>query len=360
MFKNLTLRAMSIGIFVMLFALLAFHSPIARAGNCAAITAAALIVWSLMALLSVRRPDTLCAIAIPDGLKLDRILNTALIALKRKLLPLAAFSTIYRDVMLQGTDIVQVPFVPLQQNASKDFNYNDGYQSDDGTLLTKPISVNKRKYQALEVTSYQLARNPILELEQIMVKKAEQLAEDIIADIFSLFTAANFGAAAYTGASNIFDLDSVLAIRKACVNAMWPESGRSLILNSEYDAAALADRSILQSFSYGDSQPIQEGRIPRLVGFDYLSAPVFPTNGENLVGLAALTYAILVAFSPIEPAPAVRALMVDYRSATADNGLTLEYRNFGTAYGDKEMHVIECNYGYGLGDTAQAKRVTSA
>jgi len=353
-------RLAVLAILALLFAVFATQTPLAQSNPASALVAAAVIAWGVsLALNDVRSP--LCrAVTVPDGLKLDRILNTALVALKRRLLPIMAFSTVFRDVMLQGTDIVQVPFVPLDQTASLDFDYDIGYESGDGTLETRPVQINRRKYQPLAITGQQLARQPILELEKIMVAKANQLAEDIINDIFSVVTLANFGAAVFTGASSGFDSDDIITIRKALENAMWPVNGRSLILNTDYDAALLTDSAVKAAYAFGGSEAIREGKVPKILGLDYYSAPILPGNAENLVGIASLPFAILIGFAPIEPPPGARKVMVDYRTVSDDNGLTLEYREFGDAKGDTDYRIIECNYGFAKGDAAQLKRLTSA
>jgi hypothetical protein len=345
------LRYTVIALFLVLCAFMAVKNPIVGA----------VALWMGCLAISEVQSPYMAAVSVPSGLKLDRILNTAVIALQRRLLPLMAFSTVFRDVVLSGTDTVQVPFVPLQQVASTDFVQATGYVAGDGTLLTKPIVVNKRKYQTLSITSYQLARNPIIELEQIIIAKVNQLAEDVIADIFTQVTPTNFPTVAFTGASSTFDSDSIVACRKSATDAMWPETDRSIVLNTTYDAAALQDNSIKNAFAFGDRNPIGEGLIRRILGFDYFPAPVLPGNAVNLVGFTALKYALLTAFSPIEPTPAVRSVMVDYRQATHEQtGLTLEYRLFGSAQGDVEQHIIEVNYGSGLGDPAQLQPIVSA
>ncbi|MDR3406372.1 MAG: hypothetical protein P4L99_28060 [Chthoniobacter sp.] len=357
------LRFVPVFLFLALAALLAFASPLAQANPALAVVAGAGLVWGGALLISPVNLGVFAAISTPSALKLDEILNGAAItALKRKLLPLLALSTVFRDVVLKGTDIVQVPFVPLQQTASLDFDQDVGYEDGDGTILTRPITVNKRKYQPIAVTSRQLAREPILMLEELIVKKVEQLAEDIITDIFSLVTLANYGAAAVTLTPASWDSDTINELlRKAANDAMWPESGRALVVNTAVDAALLSDTSVKAAYAYGDNTVVRDGKLPRIFGFDYAAAPVFPGNGENLIGFAALRYAILTAFAPIQPSKAVRSVMIDYRTGTdTDTGLTLEYRNFGTAYGDKELHIVECNYGYGLGDPAQLLRAVSA
>ena len=358
-----TLRFFSVSVFLLVAAILAFASPLAQASPTAGLLAGAGLCFGALHLVSDVRFSGFCAISVPSALKLDQILQGAAIrALKRRLLPLLALSTVFRDVPLRGTDTVQVPFIPLVGNASIDFDPDVGYENGDGTLQTLPVVINKRKYQPLAITSYQLARQPILELEEIIVKMVEKLAEDVIADIFSVVTNANYGAAGVVLASASWDSDTIgETLRKAANDAMWPISGRSLITNNSVDAALMTDTSFKAAYAYGDNSVVKEGLLPRTFGFDYANAPVFPDNGENLNAIAALRYAILTAFAPIPPTPAVRSVMVDYRTATdADTGLTLEYRLFGSAQADQELHTIEVNYGSGVGDKAQLIRCTSA
>jgi hypothetical protein len=142
---------------------------------------------------------------------------------------------------------------------------------------------------------------------------------------------------------------------------MWPEMGRSLVVNTEFDAALLKDTSVKAAYAFGGSEAIREGRVPRILGFDYHNAPVLPANGENLVGFVALESAILTAFSPIPPPPNTRELMADYRTVTdEESGLTLEFRAFGDPQMDLDYYIIEVNYGYAKGDAAQLKRLVSA
>jgi len=353
----------SVSAFLIVATLLALFSPLAHASPLAGTLAGAGLVFGGLHLIGDVRFSGFAAISVPSQLKLDQILQGAAIkALKRKLLPLLALSTVFRDIPLRGTDTVQVPFIPLQQVASTDFDQDVGYEDGDGALQTLPITVNRRKYQTLSITSYQLARQPILELEEIIVAKVNQLAEDVVADIFGNVLAANYGAAAVTAAPNTWDSDTIgETLRKACNDAMWPDTGRSLVVNTAVDSYLLTDNAVKAAYAYGDNSVVMQGKLPRIFGFDYNVAPVFPGNGENLIAFAALKYALLTAFAPIPPTPATREVMVDYRTATdADTGLTLEYRLFGNAQADKEQHIIEVNYGSAPGDPAQLLRCVSA
>ena len=153
---------------------------------------------------------------IAADLNLNEILDSAIIAFKRAMLPLTMFATVFRNVQLRGTDIVDVPYYPIQGAQSKDYNRANGYQFATGAgsqTLSRPITVNKRKYQTLQFTGYELARLPMLNAQTLGELKGQKLAYDVIQDILSVVTTANYGAPVFTGAANTFDSDNVIDIR---------------------------------------------------------------------------------------------------------------------------------------------------
>lgn len=295
--------------------------------------------------------------AVDTALKLDRIMRNSIRALERQISPILAFSTVMRDEPLSETNTVQVPFYPLESTASKNFDGSYNFATGaNATLNTLPVTVNKRKYQVLELTSKEIARNTIVDLTKIVMMKVERLAEDVLTDIHSVITLANYGAAILDTAASNFDRDDVADMRTTLNSAHWPNSGRSLVLDSAHEGALVKD--LLDVQTVGTDAALREGSSGRLVGFDIFHHPGMPTNSELLVGYATLPYSILVAFSPIPPAQEVRDQLSDYRKFTTKHGLTLEMRKWGDPLSDSAKMTIEINYGYAVGDTAQLKRIT--
>jgi len=295
---------------------------------------------------------------IASELQITNILDAALRALKQTLIPLQAFTTVYRNVPLLGTDKVSVPFHPLETAASADFNGT--YAMADSTTNVREVTVNKRKYQSMGFTSSELARQPQLNLSEIGMKKGFKLAEDVMKDILSSVTLANFGTAVHTGTAANFDISDVIDIRQACDEAYWPQTNRSLFIDASYDANLLKQTNISKSLDFGGSEAIRQGRIPQLVGFNYFPSTLIPTNSQNLKGFAVTDNAILVAFSPVPPAGSL-ANVVNYSSVTdPETGLTVEYRSWADPDTDSTRDVIEVNYGYARGDAAAIKRIVSA
>lgn len=291
---------------------------------------------------------------ISSELKINVLLDTALIALKQALLPVRAFSTAFYDVPLKGTDKVSVPYFPLHTIASKDF---DGTYSFEGsTTDSREVTINKRKYQPLAFTSAEIARQPKLNPEQIGMMKGQKLAEDILADILSVVTLANFGAPIFTGATSAFDSDDVIDMKTALDIAKWPKIGRSLIIDSAYEGVLLKDNDIKNAAAVGSPSAVQQGNLPTIAGFDIRGTNLLPDNGEHLVGMAVLPSGIIIGFSPIQP----NMSTIEYQVVTdPETGLTLEYRKWEDPDTDTHKSVIECNYGYAAGEAAAIKRLVS-
>lgn len=81
------------------------------------------------------------------------------------------------------------------------------------------------------------------------------------------------------------------------------------------------------------------------------------TSLERLGGFAVYESAILTAFAPIEPTAGIRSKLIDYRQVTSSSGLVLEYKHLADEFIGTEYQIIECHYGYALGETAALKRI---
>ena len=85
-----------------------------------------------------------------------------------------------------------------------------------------------------------------------------------------------------------------------------------------------------------------------------------PDNGEKLQGFIVYPSAIMVALAPIAPTANVMKQLSTYTTYTdPQTGLTLEYRAWGDADTDASKEIIECNYGFGVGEKAALKRIVS-
>lgn len=301
------------------------------------------------------------AITINSALKRDVLLQTAMRAFKNRILPILAFANKFEPNPLQGTNVVTVPYISLASGASTDFVAGTGYTTENNqTIGVKQVTVNKRKFRMVGFTSDEWNRQPFLKQDELIGVEAEKLADDVLADVWSLLTAANFaGTTLAAAAASAFDLDEVLALRRLCSEANWPLVGRSMLLDSTFWENLHKDTR-LGNQNYGSAGAVIEGKVQgKIGGFQPYEVPLVPLNGaEKIAGFVALQSAILFASAPITPHPTLLKTLVDYSKVTdPDSGLTLEYRAFGDATLDKVKEVIEVNYGYAVGEATALKRI---
>jgi len=305
-------------------------------------------------------------ITIASQLKRDKILQNAMRALKNRILPVLAFANRIQSEPLEGTDTINVPYFPLASGATKDFVAGTGYVVGlNQSVGYKPVTINKRKYRDVYFTSVEWNRQPHLKVEKLVEMEAEKLADDVLADIWSVVTAANYPGTSGTNmlpamAASAFDFDDLATLRRFCGEANWPSVGRSVILDGTFHEYLTRD-SRFGMQNTGSNEAAREGRVSRALGFDVLEVPLLPPNGaEKVAGAAVYQSAILVGFAPVTPHPTLRKTVVDYTIVTdPDTGLALEYRAWGNPNMDAVTETIEVNYGFAVGEAAALKRIVT-
>jgi hypothetical protein len=196
-------------------------------------------------------------------------------------------------------------------------------------------------------------------MDMFVEQKAFQLAKAFLQDVWSVITAANYGAAASTGVAANFDYDDVVDIGTVCDTADWPEFMRTLILKETYYGSLLKDAGISDASAIGTTSAVQEAVIPRLAGFDVMKSTLIPANGENLVGFAANPDAILLASRVLRPEDPSGLINFDVMT-DPDTGISAAYREWTDPDNDSTKRVLEFNYGYLLGNASAIKRIVSA
>jgi hypothetical protein len=126
----------------------------------------------------------------------------------------------------------------------------------------------------------------------------------------------------------------------------------------------LKDKTFAQYLSYGSTDPLRKGMIQEAYGFENINfvpnLNTYAAAGDYLQGFINHQNAMLVATSPIMPAPAVRQLLVSYDVVTDPaTGITFEYRLWGAPSTDTTNEIIECNFGAAPGVQTSLYRITS-
>lgn len=299
-------------------------------------------------------------ITIPADVKRVAVLNELVRAFARRAVNLRVLASVFQNVPLQGTDEIAVSFFPLQAGASKDWDSTKGYEfAGAATQESRKITVNKRKYQAIDFGSDTFRRQPMFNAVQLGEMNAEKLAYDAMCDIMSVVTLANYGDAGLVFDPAAIDSDDVITVQGVCNDAHWPNQGRGLLVDSSVNTQLQRDSTYKLALNIGGTEVVRGGKLPNISGFEYAWMPAFPDNGEKLIGMAVHMSAIGCAFCPVDPAREVRDRLSAYEIATdPTTGISMNYRAYGDAQLDRAFHVIETAYGYAKLNAAGLKRIT--
>lgn len=289
-------------------------------------------------------------------LKDVRIAQAALLPWMTELMPLSIFSTNFGPDAADKGDTVKVPIVGAP-SPSSDFA-GDYTANADSQTSSIPIVLNKHKFKTVHLTAKEAATTAVPLLEKLVSTAAQQLAIDVLTDIFSCVTKANFGAALEGVSADSFDYKSILGIREACNLAKMPKDQRSLVLNTSLNTALLADDIVSRSFITNLAQPgVVEARVNRIAGFNVHETDCVPSNSENLAGFVAHPSAVAVAMRYLQP-----IANYDEAGAVTDpvTGLTFGYLRYTDTTSNKVYITLEALYGYKVIRAEALKRITTA
>jgi ATP-dependent protease ClpP protease subunit len=328
--------------------------------------------------------------AMATGLLRQVILSEVMRAFRRQFTSLTYFAHNFGNVPLEGTDVVQVPYYPLDTTASSEFTYSAGYTiTPAATTSSKSITVggvgngtasagSGRKYKALAFTAYEIRRQPWLDIQKLSVMAGEQLAVDVRADIIGTqINATNFGNAVWTGNAGGFTHDIISTVLfNYAIKAYWPKAGRNIVVAPGYFTNLVNDPMLFPYLYSGGTDILNEGIIQNKFGFEnilydaLLPVATYIRGGDgsvtaggdlNLAGYMCWPSAVLIATAPIMPPPGVLKKLVAYEQITDDQtNLAFTYQFFGEETKNRDSEIIECTYGSGLGELAALARITSS
>ncbi len=288
-------------------------------------------------------------------LKDVRISQAALLPWMKTLLPIAAFSTNCSPEPADKLDTIKVPVIGAP-SASSEFT-GDYTQNSDSEASSVAVTLNRHRYKTVHLTAKEAATTAVPLLEKLVSTAAQQLAQDVLTDIFSCVTADNFGVPAVPAlAPEDFSYKTIVKIREVCGKVNMPVEPRSLILDSSMYSSLLADDIVAKSFVTTVAQSgVVDARIHRMAGFDLYETNCLPDNGEALAGMAVHPSAIAVAMRYLEP-----VATYDEAGAVTDpaTGLTFGYLRYTDATANKVFITLEALYGYKVLRPAALKRIT--
>ena len=290
-------------------------------------------------------------------LKAVRISQNALLPWMETLLPLSAFSTNFSPDAADKLDTVKVPVIGAP-SASSDYA-GDYTANADSEASSVAVTLDRHKYKTVHLTAKEAATTSIPLLEKLVTTAAQQLAIDVMSDIFTSITAANFGTPAIPAISaEDFGYKTIIKIREACAAAKMPQDSRALVLDNSYFSALLADDIVAKSFITPLAQQgVVEAKVNRIAGFNVYEPGCVPDNGENLVGFAAHPSSLAIAMRYLTP-----IANYDEAGAVTDpvTGLTFGYLRYTDTKSNKVYITLEALYGFKVVRPAGLQRIVSA
>lgn len=291
------------------------------------------------------------------GINNDIIANGVIQGFTAGIAPLAALTTDFSTAAAQKGDRVSVPRLASVLDAAADKSIGGAYTIQDIDSDAVEVVLNQHKYVSMGADDIEVANSSALLLERYGVRKGNLLAKTVFQAILGEITAANFGAAAFTGAASTFDEDDVADLANICDETDWPADNRYLVLSPDYINALRKSNAIKDASGYGYNA-IQNGDIPRLHGFQIIMSNYIPANGENLVGFMTDGSGIATAFRYL--APQAGNSYTRAEPVVGDGGITLGLREwYSEDYGNRRI-VLESLYGFETGLAAGLKRLVSA
>ena len=285
-----------------------------------------------------------------------KVAQNALQPFLASLLPLRAFSTNFSPEPADKLDTVRVPVVGAPSQSS---DFAGSYTNPaDSTVTVVPVQLNRHKFKTIHVTAREAASTALNVLDTLVSSAAKQLAQDVLQDVFSAITNANYGAPGIPAvAAANFNYKTVLGIREACSEVKMPVTDRSLVLDGAYYTNLLADDTVAKSFMIPIAAPgIIEAQIRRLAGFDMFETVILPDNGEKLVGFASHPSGMAMAMRYLVP-------VANYDEAGAvtdpETGLTFGYLRFTEIQSNRIFITLECLYGFAPAIPAGIQRIVS-
>lgn len=291
------------------------------------------------------------------GINDDIISRSVLEGYTTAIAPLMAFTTDFSSDAVSRGSKVSIMRDNTAIDAALDKTSQGNYTVQDADSDAVEITMAQPKYVSWGLDDTEIANSSVLTMERFGKRKGNLLAKTIFQDILSEVTAANFGAASFTGAASTFDEDDVADIAEDCDLADWAEDDRYLVLSPAYITALRKAGAIKDTSGYGYNA-IQNGDIPMLHGFKIINSNAIPANGENLVGFASDGRGIASAFRYLAPQDGHKYNRAE--PIIGDGGITLGLRDWYSEDSGTRKMVIESVYGYETGISTGIKRIVSA
>lgn len=165
-----------------------------------------------------------------------------------------------------------------------------GFVPSSASATDVAITLADHNYVSAAFTDTEVATITLDMLRRVFIAPmANATVKSLFDSVISKTTVANFAGVAYSGTAANFNRIAVAGANQVATKANLPFDGRSMLLTPDAFGQLLADPSVAQYLSIGDTSVIRDGKVGRLHSIDIYEYNGFPTSGdtydENLNGI---------------------------------------------------------------------------
>lgn len=238
----------------------------------------------------------------------------------------------------------------------------NGYTLTDVTSEAKTITLNKHKAFVMGFGDGEVAKGGYDVLRRTFMRPAaHSVAKAVLADIFALATAGNFGVVAasgvgYTGTAAAFDADAVADLAQHLTDQDNPMDGRIVIVKPSLFTALSKDVDIKAQYASGTNAPLTENLLPRIHGFEINQYSALPDSGvTNQKGIFCTPEALLIATR----LPATPSNWYGNVATATDevSGLSIQLREWYDGDAGQQKIAMTILYGVAVGNPKSLGRI---
>jgi hypothetical protein len=281
------------------------------------------------------------------------ISQLALNAFTASMAPLARFSTSYAADAARRGQVVSVPLIASLTATTAENSYES---ADTGSASNANITIGNYYKATIGIKDSQWVNSSFLDIEKFALQQGKAVALGVVQALFTslVCTTGFFTSVSVTSGAASFGIKDVRAGRKTIAKQGVDQTQAFMVLgNDSFDTLLGDSTNLLANLAYG-SEPIKEGRVPRILGLDTMEVSSLPTTA-NTLGFIAHPSAIALAVRPLVPQDS--SYYIESKVVTDDKtGLSLTYRRHYAPASGTHFSTFESLAGWTAGITQGAVR----